>query len=38
MEYVRPEISTLDSAYDGLGSSGGVAVVVVVVGWAWVWT
>ena len=38
MEYVRPEISTLDSAYDGLDGAGGVAVVVVVVGWAWVWT
>lgn len=35
MEYVRPEVSTLDSAYDGLGGAGGAAIIVVVVAWAW---
>jgi hypothetical protein len=38
MEYVRPEISTLDSAYEGLGGAAGACVVVVVVAWAWAWT
>lgn len=35
MEYVRPEVSTLDSAYGGVGGAAGAAVVVVVVAWAW---
>jgi hypothetical protein len=37
MEYVRPEISTLDTAYEGLDSSAGAILVVVAVGWAWAW-
>ncbi len=37
MEYVRPEISTLDSAYDGVGSSAGTISIVVSFTWSWVW-
>ena len=37
MEYVRPEVSTLDSAYGGVGGAAGAAVVVVVVAWAFAW-
>ncbi len=38
MEYVRPEISTLDSAYQDLGASAGLPVVVIFIAWSWSWS
>lgn len=39
MEYVKPEISSLDAAYDGVSGAAGAAAILVVVaiGWAWTW-